>query len=158
MLYFYNYSNEAKFLSLLIRIHLDKRIRIRIRTADLDPRHLKWRPKDKIKKIRAERSLLKRILLLEPNKAVNQHLQFVDFNSSIGPVFDPDPHSAKIMKPHLNIECRFFLEYQNFRNEWFAVFLIERAMAHCGSREVLIVGGVGCNLRLQVLVSSLPVL
>ncbi len=23
-------------------------------------------------------------------------------------------------------------------------------MAHCGSREVLIVGGVGCNLRLQV--------
>jgi hypothetical protein len=27
-------------------------------------------------------------------------------------------------------------------------------MAHCGSREVLIVGGVGCNLRLQVLVTS----
>ena len=26
----------------------------------------------------------------------------------------------------------------------------ERAMAHCGSREVLIVGGVGCNKRLQV--------
>jgi len=25
----------------------------------------------------------------------------------------------------------------------------ERAMAHCGSAEVLIVGGVGCNLRLQ---------
>merc|ERR1719264_554648 len=25
----------------------------------------------------------------------------------------------------------------------------ERAMAHCGSTEVLIVGGVGCNLRLQ---------
>ena len=25
----------------------------------------------------------------------------------------------------------------------------ERAMAHCGSSEVLIVGGVGCNLRLQ---------
>jgi len=25
----------------------------------------------------------------------------------------------------------------------------ERAMAHCGSQEVLIVGGVGCNLRLQ---------
>ena len=23
----------------------------------------------------------------------------------------------------------------------------ERAMAHCGSAEVLIVGGVGCNLR-----------
>lgn len=25
----------------------------------------------------------------------------------------------------------------------------ERAMAHCGQNEVLIVGGVGCNLRLQ---------
>ena len=29
------------------------------------------------------------------------------------------------------------------------VEITERAMAHCGSREVLIVGGVGCNLRLQ---------
>jgi len=27
--------------------------------------------------------------------------------------------------------------------------ITERAMAHCGSKEVLIVGGVGCNLRLQ---------
>lgn len=25
----------------------------------------------------------------------------------------------------------------------------ERAMAHCNSNEVLLVGGVGCNLRLQ---------
>ena len=25
----------------------------------------------------------------------------------------------------------------------------ERAMAHCGQKEVLVVGGVGCNLRLQ---------
>ena len=29
----------------------------------------------------------------------------------------------------------------------------ERAMAHCGSNEVLIVGGVGCNLRLQEMMS-----
>ena len=29
------------------------------------------------------------------------------------------------------------------------VEITERAMAHCGSKEVLIVGGVGCNLRLQ---------
>ncbi len=29
------------------------------------------------------------------------------------------------------------------------VEITERAMAHCGSSEVLIVGGVGCNLRLQ---------
>jgi N6-L-threonylcarbamoyladenine synthase len=25
----------------------------------------------------------------------------------------------------------------------------ERAMAHCNSKEVLLVGGVGCNKRLQ---------
>ena len=25
----------------------------------------------------------------------------------------------------------------------------ERAMAHCNSNEVLLVGGVGCNVRLQ---------
>lgn len=29
------------------------------------------------------------------------------------------------------------------------VEVTERAMAHCGSNEVLLVGGVGCNLRLQ---------
>ena len=29
------------------------------------------------------------------------------------------------------------------------VEITERAMAHCGSQEVLIVGGVGCNVRLQ---------
>ena len=31
----------------------------------------------------------------------------------------------------------------------------ERAMAHCGSNEVLIVGGVGCNLRLQEMMGSM---
>lgn len=29
------------------------------------------------------------------------------------------------------------------------VEVTERAMAHCNSNEVLLVGGVGCNLRLQ---------
>ena len=29
------------------------------------------------------------------------------------------------------------------------VEITERAMAHCGVPDVLIVGGVGCNLRLQ---------
>jgi len=29
------------------------------------------------------------------------------------------------------------------------VEITERAMAHCGCKEVLVVGGVGCNLRLQ---------
>ena len=31
----------------------------------------------------------------------------------------------------------------------------ERAMAHCGSREVLIVGGVGCNERLQEMMGQM---
>lgn len=31
----------------------------------------------------------------------------------------------------------------------------ERAMAHCGSNEVLIVGGVGCNLRLQEMMGKM---
>jgi N6-L-threonylcarbamoyladenine synthase len=31
----------------------------------------------------------------------------------------------------------------------------ECAMAHCGSNEVLIVGGVGCNLRLQAMMGSI---
>lgn len=30
------------------------------------------------------------------------------------------------------------------------VEITERAMAHCNTSDVLIVGGVGCNLRLQV--------
>lgn len=29
------------------------------------------------------------------------------------------------------------------------VEITERAMSHCNTNEVLIVGGVGCNLRLQ---------
>nr|CAG4640857.1 EOG090X067V [Eulimnadia texana] len=31
----------------------------------------------------------------------------------------------------------------------------ERAMAHCGSREVLICGGVGCNVRLQEMMGQM---
>lgn len=31
----------------------------------------------------------------------------------------------------------------------------ERAMAHCGSGEVLLVGGVGCNLRLQEMMGQM---
>nr|NVI71531.1 putative tRNA N6-adenosine threonylcarbamoyltransferase [Cucujiformia] len=31
----------------------------------------------------------------------------------------------------------------------------ERAMAHVGSKEVLIVGGVGCNLRLQEMMRTM---
>lgn len=31
----------------------------------------------------------------------------------------------------------------------------ERAMAHCGQKEVLIVGGVGCNERLQEMMQQM---
>ena len=31
----------------------------------------------------------------------------------------------------------------------------ERAMAHCGKRDVLIVGGVGCNMRLQEMMAQM---
>ena len=30
--------------------------------------------------------------------------------------------------------------------------IYSEAMAHCGSKEVIIVGGVGCNLRLQEMI------
>jgi N6-L-threonylcarbamoyladenine synthase len=33
------------------------------------------------------------------------------------------------------------------------VEVTERAMAHCNSKEVLLVGGVGCNMRLQQMMS-----
>eukprot|EP00918_Siedleckia_nematoides_P052380 GHVU01114473.1.p1 GENE.GHVU01114473.1~~GHVU01114473.1.p1 ORF type:complete len:336 (+),score=26.63 GHVU01114473.1:32-1039(+) len=35
------------------------------------------------------------------------------------------------------------------------VEITERVMAHCDSREVLIVGGVGCNLRLQNMMAAM---
>lgn len=35
------------------------------------------------------------------------------------------------------------------------VEITERAMAHCNSKEVLIVGGVGCNLRLQEMMKQM---
>ncbi|CAF0838031.1 unnamed protein product [Brachionus calyciflorus] len=35
------------------------------------------------------------------------------------------------------------------------VEITERAMSHCDSREVLIVGGVGCNLRLQEMMKKM---
>lgn len=37
------------------------------------------------------------------------------------------------------------------------VEITERAMAHCGSRDVLIVGGVGCNMRLQEMMGAMCV-
>ena len=38
---------------------------------------------------------------------------------------------------------------------WTSISVSERAMAHCGSDDVLIVGGVGCNLRLQQMMDQM---
>lgn len=35
------------------------------------------------------------------------------------------------------------------------VEITERAMAHCDTKDVLIVGGVGCNLRLQEMMKAM---
>ena len=35
------------------------------------------------------------------------------------------------------------------------VEITERALAHCGSKEALIVGGVGCNLGLQGMMGTM---
>lgn len=35
------------------------------------------------------------------------------------------------------------------------VEVTERALAHCGGTEILIVGGVGCNVRLQEMMASM---
>lgn len=35
------------------------------------------------------------------------------------------------------------------------VEVTERAMSHCGSKEVIVVGGVGCNVRLQEMIQAM---
>ena len=35
------------------------------------------------------------------------------------------------------------------------VEVTERAMAHCGRKDVLLVGGVGCNRRLQAMMAAM---
>ncbi len=37
------------------------------------------------------------------------------------------------------------------------VEITERAMAHCGKRDVIIVGGVGCNMRLQGMMADMVI-
>jgi N6-L-threonylcarbamoyladenine synthase len=61
--------------------------------------------------------------------------------SSLGTLTDPNTHQL-ITKEDL---C-FSLQETVFA---MLVEITERAMAHVGSRQVLIVGGVGCNERLQ---------
>ena len=45
----------------------------------------------------------------------------------------------------------------SFQETVFAMLIevTERAMAHCDANDVLIVGGVGCNLRLQEMMDTM---
>jgi N6-L-threonylcarbamoyladenine synthase len=53
-------------------------------------------------------------------------------------------------KVHTHADLCFSLQETVFA---MLVETTERAMAHCGKQDVLIVGGVGCNLRLQEMMS-----
>lgn len=57
-----------------------------------------------------------------------------------------------IAKDHSQEDLCFSLQETAFA---MLVETAERAMAHCNSNEVLIVGGVGCNLRLQEMVKDM---
>nr|MBE5724932.1 putative tRNA N6-adenosine threonylcarbamoyltransferase [Cucujiformia] len=54
--------------------------------------------------------------------------------------------SEKFLKEHTPEDLCFSLQETIFA---MLVEVTERALAHCSAKEVLIVGGVGCNLRLQ---------
>ena len=55
-------------------------------------------------------------------------------------------HAAKFECPFTNEDLCYSLQEALFA---MLVEITERAMAHCNSSEVLLVGGVGCNVRLQ---------
>ena len=51
--------------------------------------------------------------------------------------------------------CIFILANTPKNSPFCFFFVLERAMAHCGSEEVLICGGVGCNMRLQNMIGEM---
>lgn len=61
-------------------------------------------------------------------------------------------HIEKIAKDYPAEDLCFSLQETAFA---MLVETAERAMAHCNSNEILIVGGVGCNLRLQQMVQEM---
>lgn len=75
--------------------------------------------------------------------AANTTINTIDTNTT-----DTLPHSPKLLKglPPTPEDICFSLQETVFA---MLVETTERAMAHTGSKEVLIVGGVACNLRLQ---------
>lgn len=78
-------------------------------------------------------------------------------------IVTPQDPSSAASDPHVCLTLkapRLLTEYAHLANgkAWYVqetifamlVEITERAMAHCGKADVLIVGGVGCNKRLQV--------
>jgi len=58
---------------------------------------------------------------------------------------DSNAGKAAVAKTHSTADLCYSLQETVFA---MLVETTERAMAHCGSKEVLLVGGVGCNVRL----------
>jgi len=72
-------------------------------------------------------------------------LEFICFAGVLSFIEDA-AKSEKTMSEFTPADLCFSLQETLFA---MLVEITERAMAHCGSQEVLIVGGVGCNCRLQ---------
>ncbi|XP_030385292.1 probable tRNA N6-adenosine threonylcarbamoyltransferase [Scaptodrosophila lebanonensis] len=80
-------------------------------------------------------------------------VSFSGILSHIEDLADPSRRRNKRKKPQDEVDPEYSKEdlCYSLQETIFAMLveITERAMAHCGSNEVLIVGGVGCNERLQ---------
>lgn len=77
----------------------------------------------------------------DPNKAKKRRR-----DKEGGASVDPQPPPEGVQGEFSHADLCFSLQETIFA---MLVETTERALAHCGSEEVLIVGGVGCNERLQ---------
>ncbi|XP_017475784.1 PREDICTED: probable tRNA N6-adenosine threonylcarbamoyltransferase [Rhagoletis zephyria] len=95
-----------------------------------------------------------KIFIKLPYVVKGMDVSFSGILSQIEEIADPSKRRNKRKKAE---EAAVVPEYSNedlcysLQETIFAMLveITERAMAHCGSNEVLIVGGVGCNERLQ---------
>jgi N6-L-threonylcarbamoyladenine synthase len=79
-------------------------------------------------------------------------VSFSGLLSAIEKKVNPEKDNKNRKKPRLDLETHSHEDLCFSLQETIFAMLVEtteRAMAHCGSNEVLIVGGVGCNVRLQ---------
>mmetsp|Transcript_17150 Transcript_17150/g.23685 ORF Transcript_17150/g.23685 Transcript_17150/m.23685 type:complete len:338 (+) Transcript_17150:59-1072(+) len=86
--------------------------------------------------------------------------QYIEFPYSVkgmdvsfsGLLSSAEAAAKDIGKKHTAADMCFSLQETIFA---MLVEITERAMAHCGSQEVLLVGGVGCNIRLQEMMAAM---